>query len=241
MVVGYHKGAAVACPTSPSVRIRVRKRPQRGLRQRQAGASCSSSSGSPARTSSRPSTASRRSALSEGLHSAGDGHRPSCWIAPPPSAPRSRRRAHPVISVVLVILVVFVFLRSVRATPFPASPFRVSLIGTFGVMYLFGYSLDNLSLMALTISTGFVVDDAIVVIENITRHLEQGMRPMRGRPARARRKSALPCFHQHVADRRVHSAFCDGRHRGPSVPRVCRDLSVGHRSSLWSFRSPPRR
>jgi multidrug efflux pump len=82
------------------------------------------------------------------------------------------------ISVVLVILVVFVFLRNVRATIIPSVAVPVSLIGTFGAMYLLGYSIDNLSLMALTISTGFVVDDAIVVIENITRYLEQGMSPM---------------------------------------------------------------
>ncbi len=82
------------------------------------------------------------------------------------------------ISVILVILVVFVFLRSVRTTIIPSVAVPVSLVGTFGVMYLFGYSIDNLSLMALTISTGFVVDDAIVVIENITRYLEQGMRPL---------------------------------------------------------------
>jgi multidrug efflux pump len=82
------------------------------------------------------------------------------------------------ISISLVILVVFVFLRSVRITLIPSVAVPVSLIGTFGVMYLAGYSLDNLSLMALTISTGFVVDDAIVVIENVTRHLEAGMTPM---------------------------------------------------------------
>jgi multidrug efflux pump len=82
------------------------------------------------------------------------------------------------ISISLVILVVFVFLRSVRATLIPSVAVPASLIGTFGVMYLFHYSIDNLSLMALTISTGFVVDDAIVVIENITRYLEQGMPPM---------------------------------------------------------------
>ena len=82
------------------------------------------------------------------------------------------------IAIALVILVVFIFLRSPRATMIPAVVVPVSLIATFGVMYLFGYSVDNLSLMALTISTGFVVDDAIVVIENVTRHLELGMRPM---------------------------------------------------------------
>ncbi len=81
------------------------------------------------------------------------------------------------ISIGLVIVVVFVFLRNGRATLIPAVAVPVSLVGTFAVMYLFGYSLDNLSLMAMTIATGFVVDDAIVVMENIARHLENGMRP----------------------------------------------------------------
>src|SRR5256714_1162035 len=84
-----------------------------------------------------------------------------------------------VIAILLVVLVVFLFLRNGRATLIPAVVVPTSLIGTFGVMYLCGYSLDNLSLMALTISTGFVVDDAIVVIENVTRHLEQGVSPMK--------------------------------------------------------------
>jgi multidrug efflux pump len=82
------------------------------------------------------------------------------------------------VSIALVILVVFVFLRSPRATMIPSVAVPVSLLGTFGVMYLFGYSIDSVSLMALTICTGFVVDDAIVVIENITRYVEQGMRPL---------------------------------------------------------------
>jgi multidrug efflux pump len=82
-----------------------------------------------------------------------------------------------VIAVCLVVLVVFVFLRSGRATLIPSVAVPISLIGTFGAMYLLGYSLDNLSLMALTVATGFVVDDAIVVLENISRHIEDGMRP----------------------------------------------------------------
>ena len=82
------------------------------------------------------------------------------------------------ISILLVILVVFLFLRSPRATFIPSVVVPVSLIGTCGAMYLFGFSIDNLSLMALTIATGFVVDDAIVVIENIIRHREVGMAPM---------------------------------------------------------------
>jgi multidrug efflux pump len=83
-----------------------------------------------------------------------------------------------IVSILLVILVVFVFLRSGWSTFIPSVAVPVSIIATFGAMYLAGYTLDNLSLMALTIATGFVVDDAIVVIENITRHIEHGMKPM---------------------------------------------------------------
>ncbi|HZR67844.1 MAG TPA: multidrug efflux RND transporter permease subunit [Burkholderiales bacterium] len=79
----------------------------------------------------------------------------------------------------LVIMVVFLFLRNVRATAIPAVAVPISLLGTFAAMYLLGYSLDNLSLMALTIATGFVVDDAIVVLENVSRHIEAGVPPMR--------------------------------------------------------------
>jgi multidrug efflux pump len=82
-----------------------------------------------------------------------------------------------VISILLVILVVFLFLREVRSTLIPSVSVPLSILGTFAVMYVLGYSLDNLSLMALTISTGFVVDDAIVVIENISRHMELGLSP----------------------------------------------------------------
>jgi multidrug efflux pump len=82
-----------------------------------------------------------------------------------------------IISILLVILVVFLFLREGRTTLIPSVSVPLSLLGTFGVMYLLGYTLDNLSLMALAISTGFVVDDAIVVVENITRHLEEGLGP----------------------------------------------------------------
>ncbi|MBW8904853.1 MAG: multidrug efflux RND transporter permease subunit [Betaproteobacteria bacterium] len=83
-----------------------------------------------------------------------------------------------ILAVALVILVVFAFLRRVRATLIPAAAVPVSVVGTFGFMYLAGYSLNNLSLMALIVATGFVVDDAIVVLENATRHIEEGMSPM---------------------------------------------------------------
>jgi multidrug efflux pump len=79
--------------------------------------------------------------------------------------------------VILVIAVVFVFLQSARSTWIPAVALPLSIIGTFGPMYLLGYSIDNLSLMALTIGTGFVVDDAVVVLENIVRHLDSGLSP----------------------------------------------------------------
>src|SRR5205807_7194377 len=82
------------------------------------------------------------------------------------------------LTVALVVMVIFVFLRSFRATVIPSIAVPLSLIGTFGVMYLLGYSLNNLSLMALTISTGFVVDDAIVMIENISRFIEAGDSPL---------------------------------------------------------------
>ena len=116
------------------------------------------------------------------------------WTARRPSAPSVHDvRVHAAASrSALVILVVFVFLRNVRATLIPSVAVPVSLIGTFGVMYLCGYSLDNLSLMALTIATGFVVDDAIVVIENITRHLEAGHDADAGGAARGARRSASP-------------------------------------------------
>jgi multidrug efflux pump len=83
------------------------------------------------------------------------------------------------LAVILVVLVIFVFLRSARATIIPSLSVPLSLVGTFGVMYLFGFSLNNLSLMALTIAAGFVVDDAIVVIENIARYIEEGVSPLR--------------------------------------------------------------
>ncbi|HXI43321.1 MAG TPA: efflux RND transporter permease subunit, partial [Bryobacteraceae bacterium] len=83
------------------------------------------------------------------------------------------------LTVALVVMVIFLFLRNVAATVIPSVAVPLSLVGTFGVMYLLGYSLNNLTLMALTISTGFVVDDAIVMIENITRYIEEGEHPMR--------------------------------------------------------------
>ena len=89
-----------------------------------------------------------------------------------------------------MVLVVLLFLRTARATIIAGVALPLSLIATFGVMWLLGFSLDNLSLMALTIGTGFVVDDAIVMIENIVRHMERGEKPDPGGARRARGRSA---------------------------------------------------
>ncbi len=131
------------------------------------------------------------------------------------------------ISIALVILVVFVFLRSPRATFIPSIVVPVSLIGTFGVMYLAGFSLDNLSLMALTISTGFVVDDAIVVIENVTRYLEKGMQPLEAASGSAGDR-LYRGLDQHFAHGGVHTDFADGRDRRAHVQGVFRHSLGGH-------------
>ena len=128
------------------------------------------------------------------------------------------------ISVLLVILVVFAFLRSVWATAIPSVAVPLSLVGTFGVMYLAGYTIDNLSLMALTISTGFVVDDAIVVIENITRYLEQGMTPLEA-ALRGSREIGFTVLSMSTSLIAVFiPILVDGRHRRPHVPGVRRHL-----------------
>ncbi len=96
------------------------------------------------------------------------------------------------LTVCVVVMVIFLFLRNVSATLIPGAAVPFSIIGTFAVMYLLGYSLNNLSLMALTLSVGFVVDDAIVMLENIVRHMEMGETRMRGGADARRAKSASP-------------------------------------------------
>ena len=124
------------------------------------------------------------------------------------------------LAVVLVVLVIFLFLRNIPATLIPSLSVPLSLVGTFAVMYLANFSLNNLSLMALTIATGFVVDDAIVMIENISRYIEEGERPLE-----AALKGAGPDrLHHHLADcladRRVDSAAVHAGRGRPTVPRV---------------------
>ena len=138
------------------------------------------------------------------------------------------------LSVVLVVLVVLMFLRTIRATIIAGVALPLSLIATFGVMWFCGFSLDNLSLMALTIGTGFVVDDAIVMIENIVRHIENGESPLEAALRGAREIGFTVISLTHVADRGVHSAAVHDRPGRPHVPRVRADADhrgrgVGHR------------
>ena len=122
------------------------------------------------------------------------------------------------LTVALVVMVIFLFLRTLAATVIPSVAVPLSLVGTFGAMYLLGYSLNNLTLMALTIATGFVVDDAIVMIENIARHIEAGVTPLEA----ALRGSAADRIHHSfpdgIAHRGPHSPPLHGRHRRPAVP-----------------------
>ena len=139
------------------------------------------------------------------------------------------------LTICLVVMVIFLFLRNLSATIIPAVAVPLSIVGTFAVMYLLGYSLDNLSLMALTISTGFVVDDAIVMIENIDRFLEEGHSPMEA-ALHGRRADRL---HHHLADGftdcRFDSSAVHGRHCGQALPRICRDAGSDNRDFCAGF------
>ena len=116
------------------------------------------------------------------------------------------------LTVALVVMVIFLFLRNLAATVIPSVAVPLSLVGTFGVMYLLGYSLNNLTLMALTISTGFVVDDAIVMIENIDRFLEEGDSPLRCGVEGFGSDRFHDCFADGFVDRRAHSSAIYGGH-----------------------------
>ncbi len=113
-----------------------------------------------------------------------------------------------ILSIALVIMVVFIFLRTIRATIIAGVALQLSLIATFGIMWFCGFSLDNLSLMALTIGTGFVIDDAIVMIENIVRHIEDGEDPFHAALEGAREIRLHGDLAHGLADRGVHPAAC---------------------------------
>jgi hypothetical protein len=119
----------------------------------------------------------------------------------------------------LVILVILLFLRNLSATIIPALALPISVVGTFGAMAVLGYSLDNLSLLALTLSVGFVVDDAIVMLENIVRHVEGRNTVRGGDPGRPRDRLHDP-FDDPLADCRFHSGALHERHRRPPAARI---------------------
>ena len=135
------------------------------------------------------------------------------------------------LAVILVVLVIFLFLRSIPATIIPSLSVPLSLVGTLAVMYLLGFSLNNLSLMALTIATGFVVDDAIVMIENISRYIEEGMTPLEAALTGCRRDRLHHHFADRVADRGADTAAVHGRRGRAPVPRV-RHHARGHDRDL---------
>ena len=143
------------------------------------------------------------------------------------------------LAVVLVVLVIFVFLRNLPATIIPSLSVPLSLVGTLVVMYLLKFSLDNLSLMALTISTGFVVDDAIVMIENIARYIEEGEAPLQAALRGSRQIGFTIISLDRVADRGADPAAVHGRCRRASFPRI-RHHAGGHDHHLRLRRVDPR-
>ena len=126
-------------------------------------------------------------------------------------------------SIALVVIVIFVFLKSAAATLIPALALPVSLIGACAFMYVFGYSIDNISLLAITLSVGFVVDDAIVMLENITRHIEAGMKPFDAALKGSQGDRVHDYLDHLLAGGGVHSRAADGRRRRARLPRIRRD------------------
>ena len=122
------------------------------------------------------------------------------------------------IALCLVVLVIFLFLRNVSATLIPSLALPMSIIGTFTVMYLLGFTVDNLSLMALTLSVGFVIDDAIVVLENIVRHMEMGRGRARSGPQRLQGNRFYHCIHDALACRCLHPGAVHGRDSRTPAP-----------------------
>ena len=139
------------------------------------------------------------------------------------------------LTVALVVMVIFLFLRNAWATVIPSISVPLSIVGTFGVMYLLDYSLDNLSLMALAICTGFVVDDAIVVIENITRYLEAGDSPLEAAMKGSHEIGFTVLSMSTSLIARLHSHLADGRDRRKAVPGICGHVERGHRGFVVRF------
>ena len=145
----------------------------------------------------------------------------SCTTGPTPFAnPTTTSQFTMLLTLGLVVMVIFLFLRNLSATVIPSLALPFSIIGTFAVMYLLHYSLDNLSMMALILSIGFVVDDAIVMLENIVRHMEMGEKPLHGGAQGIEGNRFHHRVHDAVARRGIHSGAVHGRHSGPAVPRI---------------------
>ena len=132
-------------------------------------------------------------------------------------------------------MVIFIFLRSIWATIIPSVTVPLALLGACALMWFAGYSLDNLSLMALTIAVGFVVDDAIVMLENITRYIEEGEEPLRGGAEGLARDRLHHRVDQHFADCGADSAAADGRHHRAAVSRIRGDAVDDHRGFSRGF------
>ena len=124
------------------------------------------------------------------------------------------------LTIALVVMVIFIFLRSFWATVIPTITVPLALLGACALMWVFGYTLDNLSLMALTIAVGFVVDDAIVMLENITRYIEEGEKPLAAAFKGASEIGFTIVSISDLAGRGADPAAADGRHHRPPVPRI---------------------
>ena len=125
------------------------------------------------------------------------------------------------LAIFLVILVIFLFLRNISATIMPSLALPMSIVGTFAVMYLFGYTIDTLSLLALILSVGFVVDDAIVMLENIVRHREMGKGALQGGARWLERNRLHHCGNDAVPGRRLSAGVFHARRVRTPAPRVC--------------------
>ena len=132
------------------------------------------------------------------------------------------------LTIALVVMVIFIFLRSFWATVIPTITVPLALLGACALMWVFGYTLDNLSLMALTIAVGFVVDDAIVMLENITRYIEEGEKPMAAAFKGAREIGFTIVSISDLAGRGADPAAADGRHHRAAVPRIRGDAGDDH-------------
>ena len=239
LIVAYRNGAPVRLRGHRQRRRRRAGQQAGELVQRCSARSCSRCSVSPARTPSRS-----RQLVKDEMAQMEASSPASVTVADAlrQVGQRSSSRCTDVkftlmLTLFLVVLVIFIFLRNIRATVIPSLALPMSLVGTFAVMYMLDYSLDNLSLMALTLSVGFVVDDAIVMLENIVRHIEKGEPVIRVGARGIARDRLHDSLDDALARRRVHSRALSRRTGRPALPRVRRDHRRWRSSSRASSRS----